>query len=144
LGQRGSQKIKKKIKPKEKVEVLELDEMCINWRKNIWLWTAVDRKKQSLVGFQVGTRETKYFEKLSQKIAHIDAKIYATDGWESYNLINPDKHIVGKAHTSAVERMNRLLRHYLARFARKTYCWSKSLEMIENSVLLFMNRSIFV
>jgi insertion element IS1 protein InsB len=103
----------------------------------------VDRKKR-LVGFQVGTRETKYFGKFLQKISHIDAKIYATDGWESYNLINPEKHIGGKAHTYTVERMNRLLRYYSARFARKTYCWSKTLEMIENSVLLFMHKSIFI
>jgi insertion element IS1 protein InsB len=78
-----------------------------------------------------------------QNISHIDAKIYATDGWESYNLIDRAKRIVGKAHTFTVERTNRLLRHYLARFARKTYCWSKSLEMIENSVLLFMNKCTY-
>ena len=40
-------------------------------------------------------------------------------------------------HTFTVERMNRLLRHYLARFARKTYCWSHSLSMIPFSVSLF-------
>ncbi|MDR2073783.1 MAG: IS1 family transposase, partial [Oscillospiraceae bacterium] len=68
---------------------------------------------------------------------------YATDGWKSYNLIDPMKRIIGKAHTYTVERMNRLLRHYLARFARKTYCWSRSLKMIENSVLLFMCRDLF-
>ncbi|MDR2074159.1 MAG: hypothetical protein LBP36_02190, partial [Oscillospiraceae bacterium] len=39
-------------------------------------------------------------EKLSQKIAHI----YATDGWESYNLTDPAKHVIGKAHTFTVER----------------------------------------
>ncbi|MDR1240842.1 MAG: hypothetical protein LBK29_03120 [Oscillospiraceae bacterium] len=54
--------------------------------------------------------------------------------------MDPNKHIVGKSHTYTVERANRLLRHYLARFIRRTYCWSKSLEMIENSVLLFMHR----
>ncbi|MDR2074305.1 MAG: IS1 family transposase, partial [Oscillospiraceae bacterium] len=51
--------------------------------------------------------------------------------------------MVGKAHTSTAERMNRLLHHYLARFARKTYCWPKSLAMMENSILLFMNKCIF-
>ena len=33
-----------------------------------------------------------------------------------------------------MERINRLLRYCLARFTHKTYCWSKSLNMIINSV----------
>ena len=48
--------------------------------------------------------------------------------------------LIGKAHTYNVERMNRLLRHYLARFTRKTYCQSKSISMIVDSVLLFLHR----
>ena len=126
-------------KKDEKVDILELDELCVNL-KNIWLWTAVDRATKRLVGFQIGTRETKYFEKLSHKISHIDAKFYASDYWHAYNLIDPAKHLVGKSHTYTVERMNRLIRHYLARFARKTYCYSKSLQMIKYSLLLFIHR----
>jgi IS1 family transposase len=52
-------------------------------------------------------------------------------------LIDPAKHIIGKAHTFTVERTNRLLRHYIARFARKSYSVSKSFSMISNSILLF-------
>ena len=110
------------------------------FKKNIWLWTAVERDTKRLVGFQIGTRETKYFQKLSNKISHINARFYASDHWHAYNLIAPTKHLTGKAHTYTVERMNRLLRHYLARFARKTYCYSKSLQMINYSLLLFMHR----
>ena len=108
--------------------------------KNIWLWTAVDRATKRLVGFQIGTRESKYFQKHTNKISHIDAKFYASDYWRADNLIDPTKHLLGKAHTYTVERMNRLLRHYLARLARKTYCYSKSLQMIKFSLLLFMHR----
>ena len=90
--------------------------------------------------YEVGTRETKYFERLSRKISHIEPKKYASDRYEEYNLIDPKKRLIGKAHTYTVERMNRLLRHYLARFRSKTYCWSKSLSMINDSVLLFMYR----
>ena len=108
--------------------------------KNIWLWTAVDRATKRLVGFQIGTRESKYFQKLTDKISYIDAKFYTSDYWYAYNLIDPTKHLLGKAHTYTVERMNRLLRYYLARLARKTYCYSKSLQMIKFSLLLFMHR----
>ena len=77
---------------------------------------------------------------MSEKIANIEAKKYAFDYYQAYDLIHPKKRLMGKAHTYSVERMNRLLRNYLARFARKTYCWSKSLDMIKNSVILFMHR----
>ena len=83
-------------------------------RKNKkWIWLAVERSSQKIRGFYVGSRET-----------------YATDARESYNLIDHKKHIVDKAHIYTVERTNRLLHHYLARFARKTYSVSKSLDMI--------------
>ena len=100
----------------------------------------VDRKTKELVGFEVGTRETKYFEILSKNIAHIKAKKYASYNWEAYNLIDPNKMLIGKTHTYNIERMNRLLRYYLARFTRKTYYSSESLSMISDSVLLFLYR----
>ena len=109
-------------------------------KKNIRLWTAVDRATKRLVGFQIGTREIKYFQKLANKIRYIDAKFYASDHWHACDRIDPTKHLTGKAHTYTVEPMNGLLRHYLARFARKTYCYSKNLQMIKYSLLLFMHR----
>ena len=93
------------------------------------MWTAVDRESKELLGYEVGTRETKYFEKLSRKISHIAPKKYASDRYEAYNLIDPKKRLIGKAHTYTIEKMNKLLIHCLARFARKTYFWSKSLSI---------------
>ena len=60
-----------------------------------------------------------------------------------YDIIPVHKRLVGKSHTYTIERMNRLLRHYPARFARKTYCWSKSLNMIINSTFLFLFLDFF-
>ena len=48
-------KLEEVPKKDEKVDILELDELCVNL-KNIWLWTAVDRATKQLVGFQIGTR----------------------------------------------------------------------------------------
>ncbi|WP_416323082.1 IS1 family transposase, partial [[Clostridium] innocuum] len=95
---------------------------------------------QQIKGFYVGSRGTASLEKFLQKISHLDVKTYATDAWKAYNLIDPKKHITGKAHTYTVERTNRLLRHYLARFARKTYSISKSFDMILYSLYLFCFR----
>ena len=62
-----------------------------------------------MIGFEVGTRETKYFKKLLKNISHIKAKKYASDYWKAYNLIDREKRLIGKSHTYNVERMNRLL-----------------------------------
>ena len=103
----------------------------------MWLWTAVNRVTKKFVGFIVGDRSSESFKKFCEKISHIDVKFYATDKFSVYDIIPSNKHLIGKSNTYTVERMNRLLRHYLARFARKTYCWYKSLNMIDNYVILF-------
>ena len=61
----------------------------------------------------------------------------------AYDIIPDRKHLIGKAYTYTVERMNRLLRHHLTRFTCKTYCWSKSFNMIINYVFLFFYRDLF-
>lgn len=47
--------------------------------KNIWLCTTVDRKSKELIGFEIGTKNTRYFENLSEKTSHVDAKNYIKD-----------------------------------------------------------------
>ena len=73
----------------------------------------------------------------------IKTEKYASDNYEAYDLLPDKKHLWGKAHTYTVERTNRRLRHYLARLVRKTYCYSKSEEMLYLSVILFMFKDIF-
>lgn len=49
------------------------------------------------------------------------------------------KHIQTKAETYTVESYNSRVRHYLARFKRKTKCYTKTEHMIEKSLkLLFL------
>ncbi len=62
--------------------------------------------------------------------------------FERFYKAYPKKKSRGKAHTYTVERTNRLLRHYLARFAHKTYSISKSLDMIFYSLYLFSFRHL--
>ncbi len=62
-----------------------------------------------------------------------------TDYWKAYaGVISNDKHIQSKAETYTVEGYNSLFRHFLARIRRKTTCYSKSLKMLEYSILLLM------
>jgi len=54
------------------------------------------------------------------------------------------KHTTTKAETSLVESKNSLIRHYLARFNRKTKRYSKAIDMIEASVLLLFNKHLWI
>lgn len=54
------------------------------------------------------------------------------------------KHYMTKAETSLVESFNSLLRHYLARFNRKTKRYSKAIDMIYNSILMLFNKELLV
>lgn len=62
-----------------------------------------------------------------------------TDYWEPYEQFVPsEKHRQSKAETYTVEGYNSLVRHFLARFRRKTKCYSKSEPMLRFSVMLLM------
>lgn len=63
----------------------------------------------------------------------------ASDYWKPYeNIVPKEKHVQSKAETFTVEGYNSLFRHFLARMRRKSKCYSKSVRMLELSVLLLM------
>ena len=51
--------------------------------------------------------------------------------------MDKNKHTITKAETYTAEWLNNLLRHYIARFHRKTHCYSKSEEMVNLTLTLF-------
>ena len=103
------------------------------------MWFAVDRDKRQHLDFVVGTRGTETGIKLWKKIEPIADERIMTDYWKSYAEMIPENKLKqSKKETYTVESYNGLLRHYLARFRRKTKCYTKSLEMLEISVSLFI------
>ena len=67
-------------------------------------------------------------------------KTIASDYWKPYQaIISKDKHVQSKAETFTVEGYNSLFRHFLARMRRKSKCYSKSVKMLELSILLLMH-----
>ena len=63
--------------------------------------------------------------------------LYITDGWKVYPCFIDDcDHLVSKTAMTRVEGENSRLRHYLARLRRKTFCYSKSIDMLEVSIRL--------
>ncbi len=90
----------------------------------------------------MGDRSLKSFEKLSEITAYVTPEAYATDDYGTYEIINPNMRIIGKEHTYTVERTNRRLRHYLARFVRRSYSVSQSIEMVANSLYVWVFRHL--
>lgn len=77
--------------------------------------------------------------KLWNKIENQATNIVAADYWKSYNEMVPkEKLLQTKAETYTVESYNGQIRHFLARFRRKTKCYSKSVEMMICSLKLLM------
>jgi insertion element IS1 protein InsB len=76
---------------------------------------------------------------LWDKIKDLSINCFATDYWKSYEEFIPvEKHLQTKAETYTIESYNSRIRHYLARFKRKTKCYSKVSYMIEISLNLLM------
>ena len=112
------------------------------------IWTAVERKKMRITAFEIGPGKSSVLRKLINKIGENNLKIVCTDGDFSYDKelgMNADiKHVVSKSETCLVDSYNSVLRYYLARLHRKTKCYSKSLQMLELSIALFLHsRELF-
>ena len=64
-------------------------------------------------------------------------KHYYTDNWDVYRKVIPaEKLTQGKKYTIGIEQNNSNVRHYLGRMTRRTKVVSKSIEMINISLLI--------
>ncbi len=72
-----------------------------------------------------------------------DAEYYCTDGYNGYiDIVYPGKHIRNvhdKSNTFTVEGVNADLRHYIPVLARKSRCFSRSLETLKAVVAVFVD-----
>ena len=110
-------------------------------KRKRWIWLAISRTTKKILGFAVGSREKTTGRHLQEKIKDQECDTYFTDYWEAYSdFIPSNKHIMSKKETYTIEGYNSLFRHYVARFNRKTKCYSKSDEMIVCTLNLFINK----
>ena len=111
------------------------------------MWLAVDRVRNKVVDFEVTeSRSADAFKPLAKRIKNNYNVDISTSGYYAvYNqYIVGKQHVMTKKETSLVESNNSLLRHYLARFNRKTKRYSKAIDMVENSILLLFNKNILM
>jgi insertion element IS1 protein InsB len=69
---------------------------------------------------------------------------YDTDSWGAYpRHLDAEEHTPGKWNTQQIERKHLTLRTRIKRLTRKTICFSKSTQMHDMAIGLFVNRYEF-
>lgn len=130
-----------------RVEEAEMDEMWSfvgSKRHQRWLWHAIDHRTGKVLAYVLPTHEDVALKQLQQLLAPFSIGQIYTDSWGAYKrLLDQQHHTVGKANTQRIERKHLTLRTRIKRLARKTICFSKSEEMHDTVIGLFINRYEF-
>lgn len=99
----------------------------------------MNSKAPGILKWVVGDRSLSTFRVLWLMIRGWECFWYITGGYRVYRcLIDEGDHLVSKTAMTRVEGENSRLRHYLARLHRKTFCYSKSIEMLRASIGLLV------
>ena len=122
--------------------VLELDEMWHYLKKKnnkLWIWKTLCRDTGELIAWQWGDRDKAPLGKLIGRLEKWNVKVYDTDAYQAYvSLIPRGKLVQTKAETHAIERNNCRMHHWFGRFKRKSIIVSKTVEMVNITVALFV------
>jgi insertion element IS1 protein InsB len=125
----------------------EVDEMWSYVRRKKdqrWLWHAIDHHTGLVLAYAFGRRTDEVFVKLKGLLEPFGITKYFTDYWGAYTRhIAPEAHQPGKRNTQKIERKHLTLRARIKRLARKTICFSKSIQMHDIVIGLFVNRYEF-
>ena len=99
-----------------------------------WVWLALDRHSQEIVGVARGDRSSQTAQQLWDSLPGVyrQGAVSYPDFWEAYSMIFPRKRhrAVAKksGQTNHIERFNCTLRQRISRLVRKTRSCSKKLE----------------
>lgn len=105
--------------------------------EKLWLWRAYDAVQRRTVAWVLGDRDDATCRQLLAKVG-MEGKTFLTDDWDGFHrLIPEDQLYTGKDLTFSIEQDNSNIRHYLARFRRRTKVVSKLKEMVDLSLRLY-------
>jgi insertion element IS1 protein InsB len=130
-----------------RVEAAEVDEMWSYVGKKQeprWLWHAIDHGTGKILAYVFGRRQDEVFLQLNVLLQPFGITRFFTDHWGAYGRhLAPETHVPGKRNTQQIERKHLTLRTRIKRLARKTICFSKSTELHDIVIGLFVNRYEF-
>ena len=94
-----------------------------------------------IMGFKVGNRSKKACQEFWDDVGEACIGAVCTDYLKAYRSTIPANQLIqSKSNTWFIESVNSQIRHYLARFIRRGKCYTKSLEMLDFTMILFMNK----
>lgn len=127
--------------------ICELDEQwsfVSSKRHRHWLWYAFDTKRKRVVAYTFGPRTDATCRRLLALLSPFQIGLITSDDWGSYaREVPPELHLTGKIFTQRIERNNLTLRTRLKRLARKTICFSRSVELHEKVIGAFIEKYHF-
>jgi insertion element IS1 protein InsB len=97
-----------------------------------WLWHAINHENGDVVAYVLGSREHEMLWELLALLSDLNIEIvavYSDDNYAYHDIIPKNILQTGKRNTQKIERKHLTFRTRLKRLARKTICYSKSLEM---------------
>jgi len=125
----------------------EIDEMWSfvgNKGNPRWLWHAIDHHTGAVLAYVFGRRKDEVFLRLKALLEPFGLTRFYTDHWGAYTRhLEPDMHSSGKRNTQKIERKHLTLRTRIKRLVRKTICFSKTIQMHDIVLGLFVNRYAF-
>jgi insertion element IS1 protein InsB len=132
------------IRIAEEAEVDEMWSFVKRKKAPRWLWHAIDHRSGKVLAYVFGCRQDEVFLKLQALLEPFGITRYYTDYWGAYTRhIEAEQHQPGKRNTQQIERKHLTLRTRIKRLTRKTICFSKSIQMHDIVVGLFVNRYEF-
>ena len=97
-----------------------------------------------VLAYVLGRRKDEVFLQLKTLLEPFGLTRYYTDYWGAYTRhLDPDVHCPGTRHTQQIERKHLTLRTRITRLVRKTICFSKTTQMHDIVIGLFVNRYAF-
>ena len=108
--------------------------LCKKRLRNCGFGEPDDPIARRTIAWVLGRRDDATCQKLLDKIG-LEGKTFVTDDWEGYHRLIPDDQLfTGKDLTVPIEQDNSNIRHFLARFRRRTKVVSKVVEMVDLSL----------
>ena len=127
------------LNPKSDSGIVMVDEMWhfINGKENkVWLWRAIDAQTRRPLAWLLGKRDSATVKEFIDILDDGEC-LFVTDEYAPFfTHIPEDRHFYGKDLTFPIEQSNSDVRHWLARFIRKSKSTSRSLNMLAASISL--------
>jgi insertion element IS1 protein InsB len=105
----------------------------------IYIIYAINRRTKTVIDFRLGKRTKENIGELINELKTLRPSKIFTDKLNVYpGLIGNALHKASVYQINHIERFNLTLRTHLKRLSRKTICFSRSAEMLENCLRLYL------